>query len=263
MNRITQRIFGTKLWAMRHKILATIMMIAVIGGTAGGISYALFVNSQHSGLGVQTNHPGSNGQYVMYVNGTSLMNNGQSLNFGTHSYTSANFSKYSNMVAQNSTFQLGKVSGFTDGGYFLVNITIQDTGTAPIYINTSLDQFGVANYFVNNTTGKYMPAPNSIQDPTGGEQFGNGTAGSYVYYNASQMIGTQTLSDYLGYLDTNSQWNYNWVNDWSMPTIPTVLHAGQIWTFQLYVGLGANAPSDLPSQFFGLQVPVSIQPLPN
>lgn len=262
MNRITQRIFGTKLWAMRHKILATMMMIAVIGGTAGGISYALFVNSQHSGIGIQTNHPGNADHYVMYVNGSNLMNNGNAIDFGSHAYTQKNFTNYNVSQVQNSTFHVGNISGFTDGGYIVFNVTIQNTGNSPLYINTSLDQFGMANYFVNNTTGQYMPAPNSIQDPNGSEIFYNGTGGTFAYYNGSQMAGNVSLNDYLYYLDNNSAWNYNWVNWWNMSSIPTMLTGGQTWTFQVYVGLGLYAPSDLPSQFFGLQLPVSIQPLP-
>ena len=71
-------------------------------------------------------------------------------------------------------------------------------------------------------------------------------------------FGTYTLSTYLSHLDGSQ--STNWLMDFSYtngPALPTTLAPGAEFTYNLYVGLGSNAPYGIPGCYFSVNIPLA------
>ena len=77
-------------------------------------------------------------------------------------------------------------------------------------------------------------------------------------------FGTDTLSTYLTHLAGSR--STNWLMDFSYTataTLPTTLASGATFTYNLYVGLGSNAPYGTPECYFSSNIPLSsVTPTP-
>lgn len=234
-------------WIFSHKKFAIGVMALMIAVPAVS---ATVLHFEHSGVGLTTSRGPL--QYETYVNASVMGNNNIPLYIGNHYYTSSNITNYKAKQAGNATISLPGISGFTNGGYIAFTVTIKNTGTSTLYLNTTSNQLMYADYFVNSA-GQYETA---AQAGLNTNKYFDGTGGTYV--TTSWGFG-DNFQNFQGYL-ASGPYSINWVSDWysSSPHAPSQLTAGQSYSFTIITGLGADSPANLPAQYFSLAVPVTL-----
>ena len=168
------------------------------------------------------------------------------------SYTTHNIGSYSTQASDTGTVSIS-ASNFVPNDYVQFAVTITNTGTATL----EFQPYTYSLYFVTSSGTEILP---SYPEPITGypTPINPSPAQSWTLAN----FGTDTLSEYLTNLDGSN----NWVMAFSYtgtPAFPTTLPTGTSFTYNLFVGLGCNAPYGIPDCYFSLSIPLSsVTPTP-
>jgi hypothetical protein len=173
-----------------------------------------------------------------------------------HSFTSSNIGHYTQTVQAGNCGTPSQVrifaSNFVPSDYVQFAVKITNTGTATL----AFQSYTYCSYFVT-ATGTIINPPYPAPITGYPAPINPSSAQPWTLTN----FGTDTLSYYLVKLSGSA----NWVKDFSYtsaPILPTTLAPGATFTYNLYIGLGANAPYGIPSNCFSLNIPLAIAPLP-
>jgi hypothetical protein len=162
-----------------------------------------------------------------------------------YSFTTSNIHNY---VAQASDCGAVSISAsnFIPADYVQFSVTITNTGTNTL----TFQPYTYSDYFISPSGSMISPpytSPiNGYPAPTINQQE------PWTITN----FGTDALATFLTRLSGNA----NWLVDFSYTgskTLPTTLAPGATFTYNLYVGLGSNAPYGIPGYYFSLSIPLT------
>src|SRR5208283_3852169 len=140
-------------------------------------------------------------------------------------------------------------NNFVPGDYVQFAVTITNTGTDILVFQP----YTYSTYFVTSS-GNIINSPYPAPITGYPSPINPSPAQSWVLAN----FGTSTLSTYLTYLDgsqsNNWRMNFSYTNGGALPS---TLAPGAQFTYNLYVGLGSNAPYGIPRCYFSINIPLN------
>lgn len=238
-----QRENKVKGWIRDHKaITAVLIAVVMIGATTGAVMFL-----SHSSVTKITTQEATI-SFSTTVTGVATNANLTPLAIDGTYYNATNIASFSSSQggtgAHNSTVSM-TTSNFVNGDYVEFNVSMKNTGTATLYLNTSLNNVSIVNYFIN---------PDGTQNGTG-----NGNTSGPI----AIMLDYTDLASFQSNLATENNWyntvgvgtnNSSLVN--TMPAIPHELKSGQSFSYLLFIGLGTNAPYPINGELFSISIPL-------
>lgn len=258
----------------RTSLLAVFIALAVIGGAMGAGVLIYHATSQTSM--VNSEAPTS---VTTTITGVSTNAQNTPIELGGNSYTSATITGFTQTDVSSSPFSSVSFDGadFVPGTYVYFEITVTNTGTTALYIST----YTVESYYLNLKADWGTPANTTLKAGNGGgllstpqlvdqtdypglnDYFlinntfattpaGNGTSSDI--YSENPSFGMDTFSESQNYFG-ESAYNTQWFSDNAVPTeVNPTIAPGSSFTWYWFVGLGSNAPLNLPAISMSLSI---------
>jgi len=179
----------------------------------------------------------------------------------------------SSVVIDGTTYtnaNIGALSPST-GAVNINNVTKTDSSkvelTSPSLYNLTYGDYVVFTVSIHNTGATYLTWNNTtnlayvndlalLGDTTSvvSEKYYQVTMSQWMNYSTTTIVGPETASQYYGYLGT-SPYNMYWESDWGDFSTQTPLIAlGHSVTFQIYTGLGNDAPQTIGGNMFSMSL---------
>ena len=257
MNRITQSIFGTRLWIARHKGITAVFLAVIMG--AGAIGGVVYFETGHGTIQVKTGSESF--MQTVYFNTTNANQSVEPLQVMNQNGTITNVTSTTALfqVAQDTSGSNGaafslNVANLTQGEYIIFTVGIKNTGAG----NLPFAGYSVLNETENSPTGSPFYAwkenGTNIMQWNNGQNIGAVEGNYYPTYSLSSVLNTNQTSSFVS-SGMNSTVSTNQTLDiiTSGPQTgngssnanpyPAYIAPGQTVYYDVILGLGTYAPA--------------------